>query len=304
MKKILITGSEGFIGKKMCKFYIKNKFRVYGSYYKKKFQRVRGVKYIKCNFKKKNEISNLLKKIRPHAIFHLAAKSHPTYSFKHPLSTIDTNFNGTSHLLNCIKNKNINTKVIIAGSSAQFGIKNKSELPVNEKTQCNPEHIYGFTKILQVMIGELYHRMYGMNICSAIIFNTSGLGKNFDVFQDFCNQYKKNKSKKILVLNVGNINNKRDFLHVDDVVTALDKIRLRGKPGKKYIISSGKLTKIKTIIDNLQKITHKKIKIIINKKLLRNFDEKVILGNNSEIKKLGWKPKKKITEIIKDIING
>ena len=112
------------------------------------------------------------------------------------------------------------------------------------------------------MIGELYHRMYGMNICSAIIFNTSGFGKNFDVFQDFCNQYKKNKSKKILVLNVGNINNKRDFLHVDDVVMALEKIRLRGKPGKKYIISSGKLTKIKTIIDNLQKITRKKIKII------------------------------------------
>ena len=53
----------------------------------------------------------------------------------------------------------------------------------------------------------------------------------------------------------------------------------------------------------MQKVTKKKIKLKINKKLLRKFDEKIILGNNKEIKKLGWKPKKNITDIIKDIIN-
>ena len=78
---------------------------------------------------------------------------------------------------------------------------------------------------------------------------------------------------------------------------------LKGKSGKNYIISSGKLIKIRSIIDNLSKITNKKFIIKYDRKLFRSFDEKIILGNNTAIKKLGWKPKKNISHIIKDIIN-
>ncbi len=304
MKKILVTGSEGFIGQKLCQFYKKKNYQIFGSFYKKKIKKISGVKYIKCNFKYKKDIDNLLKKIKPDYIFHLAAKSHPTYSFYNPISTIQTNFNGTSYLLNSIIRQKFNPKIIIAGSSAQFGVKKRNELPVKENSHCNPEHVYGFTKRLQVMLGELYYKMYGMNVCSAIIFNTSGYGKKFDVFQDFCSQYKKNKKKKNIILRVGNLENQRDFLHVDDVILALDKIRSKGKSGKSYVISSGKLIKIKKIIDNLSKITKKFFLIKSDKNLFRSFDEKIILGNNSNIKKLGWKPRKNISKIIKDIINA
>jgi len=304
MKKILITGSEGFIGKKLCEFYKDKNYKIYGSFYKKKKIKVKEINYIKCNFKYKKEINNLIKKVKPDYIFHLAAKSHPTYSFKNPISTIHTNFNGTSYLLESIIKNHLNPKIIIAGSSAQFGIKNFNELPVKENSLCYPEHVYGFTKRLQVMIGDLYYRMYRAKICSAIIFNTSGLGKNFDVFQDFCSQYKKDSRKKNITLKVGNLNNQRDFLHVDDVVLALDKLRSKGKPGNSYIISSNRLTKIKKIIDNLSKITNRKFSIKSDMRLFRNFDEKIILGDNTAIKKLGWRPKKNISDIIRDIVNG
>lgn len=303
MKKILITGSEGFIGQKLCEFYKQKNYKTFGSFYKKKINKISGIKYVKCNFKSKKNVDKLLKKIKPDYIFHLAAKSHPTYSFHNPISTIQTNFNGTSYLLNSLVKQKLNPKIVIAGSSAQFGVKNIRELPVKENSYCNPEHVYGFTKRLQVMLGELYNKMYSTKVCSAIIFNTSGFGKNFDVFQDFCSQYKYNINKKKIVLKVGNLENQRDFLHVDDVVLALDKIMLKGKSGKNYIISSGKLIKIRSIIENLSKITNKKFIIKHDRKLFRSFDEKIILGNNTAIKKLGWKPKKNISHIIKDIIN-
>ena len=102
---------------------------------------------------------------------------------------------------------------------------------------------------------------------------------------------------------VGNIENQRDFLHVDDVVNALDTIKIKGRPGKSYIISSNKLTKIKKIIEIMKKISKNNFSLKIDKKLYRKFDEKIILGNNSEIKKLGWKPKKNIYHILNDIIN-
>ena len=303
MKKILITGSEGFIGKKLISFYIKKKFKVYGSYYKREITKIKKAQYIKCNFINKNEVYSLLDKTKPDYIFHLAAKSHPTFSFKNPDLTIKTNLNGTFYLFDSLKKLNINPKIIIAGSSAQFGSKKKNDLPINEKSIANPDHIYGFTKQVQVKLAEIYHKMYSFDVCSALIFNTSGNGKNFDVFQDFCNQLKRNKNKKNFSLMVGNIENQRDFLHVDDVVNALDTIKIKGRPGKSYIISSNKLTKIKKIIEIMKKISKNNFSLKIDKKLYRKFDEKIILGNNREIKKLGWKPKKNIYHILNDIIN-
>lgn len=303
MKKLLITGSEGFIGKKLISFYIKKKFIVYGSYYKKQITKINKAKYVKCNFTNKSEVHSLLKKTKPDYIFHLAAKSHPTFSFKNPDLTMKTNLIGTFYLLDSVKRLKINPKIIIAGSSAQFGSKKINELPINEKSLSSPDHIYGFTKQVQVSLGQIYNKMFKLNVCSALIFNTSGNGKNFDVFQDFCNQLKKNNNKNYFSLKVGNIENQRDFLHVDDVVNALDKIKLKGLAGKNYIISSNKLTKIKEIIKIMEKISKKKFHLKIDKKLYRKFDEKIILGNNREIKKLGWKPKKNIFHILKDIIS-
>ena len=180
--------------------------------------------------------------------------------------------------------------------------KKKNELPINEKSISNPDHIYGFTKQIQVQLGQIYYKMYGFNISSALIFNTSGNGKNFDVFQDFCNQLKDN-NKNNFSLKVGNIENQRDFLHVDDVVNALDKIKTKGIAGRNYIISSSRLTKIKEIIKIMEKILKKRFNLKIEKKLYRKFDEKIILGNNREIKKLGWRPKKNIYHILKDILD-
>ena len=188
-----------------------------------------------------------------------------------------TNLIGTFYLLDSVKRLKINPKIIIAGSSAQFGSKKINELPINEKSLSSPDHIYGFTKQVQVSLGQIYNKMFNFNVCSALIFNTSGNGKNFDVFQDFCNQLKKNNNKNYFSLKVGNIENQRDFLHVDDVVNALDKIKLKGLAGKNYIISSNKLTKIKEIIKIMEKISKKKFHLKIDKKLYRKFDEKIIL---------------------------
>ena len=70
------------------------------------------------------------------------------------------------------------------------------------------------------------------------------------------------------------------------------------------IVSENRLTKIKKIIDNLSKITNRKFSIKSDMRLFRNFDEKIILGDNTAIKKLGWRPKKNISDIIRDIVNG
>jgi len=301
-KKILITGSEGFIGKHLLNKLSNKKNVIFASYYKKKFKILNKVSYIRCDFRYENQINDLIKKVSPDIIFHLAAKSHPIYSFKEPIKTMETNVMGTIKLFETCKRLKINPKIIVACSSAQFGAKKKNELPINEKSDSSPEHIYGFSKLIQSLLSKQYFKMFKLKIYQAIIFNTSGPGKNFDVFQDICNQYRKQKNRENIYIETGNLNNLRDFSHVDDVVNALIQISKKGIPGESYIISSNKLEKISKIISVLKNLTKKKIIIKKNRKLFRKFDEKFILGNNNKMKNLNWSNKKRIENIVQDII--
>ena len=74
--------------------------------------------------------------------------------------------------------------------------------------------------------------MYNLKIINAIIFNSSGPGKNNDVFNDFSKQYNEQIKKKIIKIKCGNLSNRRDFLHYEDTIQTLDLLSRKGKFGK------------------------------------------------------------------------
>ena len=91
-------------------------------------------------------------------------------------------------------------------------------------------------------------------------------------------------------------------MHVDDVVNALYILSLNGKSGEAYNVGCGELTKVRDIINILEKLYNKKINIRINKSLYRKYDEKFILSDNKKIRSLNWKPNKNLRDIIKDMV--
>ena len=303
-KVALITGSEGFIGYYLKKLLLKNNYKVIGCYYKKKkFKKIKNVKYLFCDVRKINELRIILNKYKPNIIFHLAAKSHPYYSFVDPIGTINTNVIGTINLLETCRALNINSKIVMACSSGQYGSRPYSKLPMKENDLYDPEHIYGLSKVFQDSLCKQYFKMFKLKTIRAILFNTSGQGKKFDVFYDICNQFRKQLSKKKIIIKCGNLNNFRDFMHVEDVAEGLFFLSKKGVPGQSYNIGSSNLIKISKIIDILRKKYNKSISLKIEKKLLRKYDEKFISASINKIKKLGWKPIKKIDDIILDMIN-
>lgn len=301
--KILITGAEGFISHYLIKL-LKKKYKVYGSFFnKKKLIKDEEVTYYKCDVRKLSNVKSLLFKIKPKIIFHLAAKSHPTLSFQNPLLTLETNVMGTANILETVKNLKQKPKIIIACSSAQYGSRPLSKLPMVEGQVYHPEHIYGLSKVFQENLGSQYFKMFKIKIVNAIIFNTSGPRKRYDVFYDLCKQYVKQNKKKIINISCGNLNKFRDFMHVEDVATALYILAIRGKPGSSYNIGSSNLIKVSKIIQAMRNLHKKKINLITDKAKYRSFDEKYISSSNTKIKKLGWKPKKNIYDIVRDMYN-
>ncbi len=299
-KKVLITGSEGFIGQHLIKFLSKKSLLIFACHYKK-IERIksRNISYHLCDVRKKNNVKNVIKKIKPDIIYHLAAKSLPSFSFNFPIETIETNLIGTLNILESCRKLRLNPKIIIACSSGQFGSKPLNQLPFKETFNQEPDHLYGLSKKFQSLTGLQYSKMYKLNVIIALIFNTTGPGKENDVFSDFCKQYVKNRYTNNII-RTGNLNKFRDFLHVNDCVKGLYYLQQKGKISNSYNLCSSNYSKVSKIIQ-LMKKDNPKIKIIKDKKLFRKFDEKYIFGSNNKIKKLGWSPKLGMKDIFKDM---
>ena len=88
-------------------------------------------------------------------------------------------------MLETCKDLRNKSKIVIACSSGQYGSRPFTKLPMVENNQYDPEHIYGLSKVFQDSLCKQYFKMFKLNIIRAILFNTSGPGKKFDVFFDF-----------------------------------------------------------------------------------------------------------------------
>ncbi|MEW5759258.1 MAG: GDP-mannose 4,6-dehydratase [Candidatus Thermoplasmatota archaeon] len=290
--KALVTGGSGFIGSYLVKFLSNEGIEAYGPTYKD------------CDVRKAKDLEKWLKKTRPNFIFHLAAQSFPTISYTNPRLTFDVNVFGTIALFECIRKLEIDTKVVVACSSAEYGLVKENEVPVNEEHPLLPVHPYGVSKVAQDLLAYQYYKNYGIKAIRARIFNTTGPGKENDVCADFTYgvaEIEKGKRKKMYV---GNLEPKRDITDVRDMVKALWLSALKGKDGEAYNLCSSKAIGIKEILEKAISLSNKKIEYEIDKRKLRPTDEPIILGDNRKFcSATGWKPEISIEKTLKDMLN-
>ena len=105
------------------------------------------IKYLKCDVRNRKKFSLILKKYKPDEVYHLAAKSFPSFSFKYPIQTMKTNIFGTLNILEEIRHLKLDTKILIACSSGQYGSRHLKNLPLKEKYVFRPQHLYGLSKV-------------------------------------------------------------------------------------------------------------------------------------------------------------
>src|ERR1700722_19370168 len=114
-------------------------------------------------------IYKILQRIQPQECFHLAAQSFVSYSFDDEFSTLQTNINGTHHLLATLRDIVPTCKFYFAGSSEMFG--KVAEVPQTEETRFHPRSAYGISKVAGFDLTRNYREAYGLHACSGILFN-------------------------------------------------------------------------------------------------------------------------------------
>ena len=253
------------------------------------------------------EIEILLKKLRPDYIFHLAAQSSVALSWKNPALTVDINIKGTLNILDTIRNiPGYSPKILLIGSGEEYGYILPDETPINEQVIPRPGNIYAATKACQNMLGSIYSRAYGLHLIMVRAFNHIGPNQApIFVVSDFCKQVSEIEAGiKPPVMRVGNLQAKRDFTDVRDVVRAYGLLIQKGQAGETYNIGSGHAIAIQELLDKILSLSEKNISVELDTARLRPADIPVIEADIQKIQQLtAWKPEISLNQTLLETLN-
>ena len=301
--KALITGIDGFVGNHLSNYLLKEGYEVYGTSVIDGFKK-ENINICHMNVLDKEEIRNVINKIKPDQIYHLAGQSAVGLSWKNPVLTVDINISGTLNLLDIIRELKLNVSILIIGSSDQYGIIKPEECPVNEEHTQKPQSPYGISKKTQEELALLYSKAYDMNIIAVRPFNHIGTGQNLNfVVPDFASRIADIENGAEPILKVGNLETYRDFTDVKDIVRGYVMLLNKGRKGEVYNIGSGKEVKVYDILRKLIDISGVSIKIEIDPDKFRPIDVPLIVSDNSKIfNDTGWKPEIILDDTLNEIL--
>lgn len=294
MKKALIIGAAGFVGGYLTK-YLRDEcgmeVHVTKLFHEELKEENRNI--YDLDILNKEDIVSLLFEIRPDYIFHLAAQSSVGVAWKNPSLTIDINIKGSVNVMDAVRELYYKPRVLLIGSGEEYGHIRENELPIREENRIRPGNIYAATKACQNMIGSIYAQAYDMEVMMVRSFNHIGPTQaSIFVVSDFCKQVAEiEKEVRKPIMYVGNLNAKRDFTDVRDVVRAYKLLIESGHPGETYNVGRGSSVSIKEILDMILALSGEKIRVEIDKNKLRPVDIPVIEADISKIRNLtGWEP--------------
>ncbi len=311
MKKALITGITGFAGSHLAELLLKEGFEVYGTTRpRSKTDNIDSIhhqlKLRDADILDSHSLYSIFVDVKPDYIFHLAAQSFVQTSWASPANTMEMNVVGSVHLFEAIRRAQISPVIQIACSSEEYGLVHPDEIPIKEENPLRPQSPYAVSKVAMDYLGYQYFSSYQMKIVRTRGFNHTGprRGEVF-VTSNFARQIAEiEKGKKEPVIEVGNLEAKRDWTDVRDMVKAYLLAVEKGVPGEVYNICSEKAVRVGDMLDMLLKLSKVKVKVQEDSARLRPSDVEILLGDCSKFRKAtGWKPEIPFAKTVEDLLN-
>jgi len=307
----LITGITGFAGSHLAELLLSEDVEVHGiQRWRSKSDNIEKIKnritFHEADLLDAHSLYTVIDEVAPQYIFHLAAQSYVQSSWSSPSNTLEINIIGTDHLFEAIRKSGLDTTIQIACSSEEYGKVLPNELPITEKNPLRPLSPYAVSKIAMDYLGYQYYESYGIKVIRTRGFNHTGPRRG-EVFAEstFAKQIAEIEAgKREPVVSVGNLEAKRDYTDVRDMVRAYYLAVQKCKPGEVYNIASGKAWKIKDVLNLLIGMSKKKITVKQDKERMRPSDVEVLIGNATRFKEVtGWKPTIPFEKTMEDLLN-
>jgi GDP-4-dehydro-6-deoxy-D-mannose reductase len=309
--RILITGMTGFVGSHLAEYVLGLGHEVAGTMRWRSQQQnladVGGdVKLYECDLRDGTAARQVIGDFQPDRVFHLAAQSFVQSSWSAPAETISTNLLCQVHLLEAIRESKLDCRIQVAGSSEEYGLVNEDEAPIKETNPLRPLSPYAVSKVGQDLMGYQYFKSYGLWIVRTRAFNHEGprRGEVF-VTSSFAKQIALAESGRgAAEVAVGNLDARRDFTDVRDVVRAYWLSLEDCEPGEVYNIGSGTAWRIEEMLDILVGLSKVQLTIRPDPARMRPSDVPLLQADVSKFEAVtGWKPEIPFTTTLSDTLD-
>ena len=240
MKKILITGTAGFIGSQLVIRLLDHGYQVIGidnhnDYYDPRLKEQRlelfndhkSYQHFRISLEDKSDLEKIFSNNSPSVIVNLAAQAGVRYSMENPTSYVNSKLVGFGNILECCRQFQVE-HLIYASSSSVYGA--SLEMPFSASNSSDhPISLYGATKKANESMAHAYSHLYKLPTTGLRFFTVYGPWGRPDMAL-----YKFTKSilsgEKITIFNDGN--HKRDFTYIDDIVDGIIKVVDKGPSNK------------------------------------------------------------------------
>lgn len=304
---IVLTGGTGFIGSYLVEkllekddynlTIIDNNF----SYDVLPKEAKSKVRIEKTDIRDLKKLENIFDKIKPDICYHLAAIHFIPYCNNHPNDVIDVNIRGTSNIQHLCNKYSSN--LLQATTAAVYLPDSKAH---TERSRTGAMGIYGFSKEVNETTLKIHFKgredeLLGVN---ARFFNVYGKRDlNTHVIPEIIEQLKNQSKKDLVKIELGNIKPKRDYIHAIDIADALITVSEKQTNGiHTYNMGSGECWSVEEILREFEKITSKKIEVVVSKERFRKSERMHLQADISKIEKeIGWKPTISLNEGLQEL---
>ncbi|GBD12139.1 GDP-6-deoxy-D-mannose reductase [bacterium HR24] len=277
-KRVLITGISGFVGPYLAQTLVALGAQVWGlsrhpyadrqhdsdRWHKKKGELLRGVRLVQGDVLDLSGLMRVLDEVGPDYVFHLASRSFVGSSFEQPIECLMTNVLGTVNLLECLRLSRARARLLVAGSSEEYGRVALAEgdrqwltpaplrvpeLPIDEDVPLRPVSPYAASKVMAEWLGHIYARSYGLQVVVSRAFNHEGMGRGPQfVTSSIARQVAAVARGERAVVELGNVVSFRDWSHVRDIVEGYVLLAARGEAGRPYNLGSERTNSVLTYL--------------------------------------------------------
>ena len=328
-KKALITGITGMVGSHLADFLLEETdWEIYGvcrwrspldnvSHLLERVNQKERIFFDYADLNDEISLINVINKVKPDYVFHLAAQSYPLTSFTAPIDTLNTNILGTCRLLEAIRNtmnmdKEYHPVIHVCASSEVFGkipAEIKPEDGIHEECPFHPASPYAISKVGTDLLGRYYAEAYGMVIMTTRMFTHTGPRRG-DVFHEstFAKQIAMIEAGVIKPeLKVGNLKSLRTYADVRDAVRAYYMLVTKNPVAGAYYNIGGTYTceVVDTLNTLLEYSTMKdRIQVVVDPERLRPIDADLQIPDCRKFKQhTGWEPTISFEQTMKDLLN-
>jgi GDP-4-dehydro-6-deoxy-D-mannose reductase len=310
--RVLITGITGFAGSHLARWLLaQGGIEVFGV--------CRGLSssqtiedcrdrltVLTCDLTDAASVQRALGDIQPDRVVHLAAQTEVSTSWDAPAQVMTNNVVGQIHLLEGLRALRPAPRILIAGSSEEYGLVHPDELPIRETNPLRPLSPYAVSKVAQDLLGYQYAHSFRMPLVRARAFNHTGprQSERF-VLSNFAKQIAMIEAGlKAPVLRVGNLDARRDVSDVRDIVRGYWLLLEQGEPGEVYNLCAGRENTIADLLRLLLGLTSASIRIEADPERLRVCDVPILRGDSTACeRRTGWRAERSLERTLKDLLD-